>query len=502
MPLSLEEVRQTTEFLRRLAQERALLDELPLADAKALLEAAGRLANPTKDDAQRYLRHKHKQARLEKRLQDRAARAEAGIRQARKTAVFVPPQNLLDAGAPQQPRTGRVLETPFHCYVCKREFREVHHFYDAMCLECGDFNYLKRFQVAPLEGQVALITGGRVKIGYQASLLLLRSGAHVIATTRFPHDASQRYLKEPDFAAWGHRLEIYGLDLRHAPSVELFAQFLSRTHPRLDVLINNAAQTVRRPPGFYRHLAALEHRDARTLPEASRRLLTGHTTLVEQVAPRARPDELATFRSHDPAVGLHSSAALSLVPYDLEQDASHAFPDGRLDADLQQVDLRAVNTWRLKLGEVATAEMLEVHLVNAVAPFVLCGKLRGLMSQGREGWGHVVNVSAMEGSFSRGTKTDKHPHTNMAKAALNMLTVTSAPDFAKDRLAMNAVDTGWVTDEDPAHHAERKTKELGFEPPLDIVDGAARVVDPVFEAFRTGEVTWGRFFKDYKPTSW
>ena len=502
MPLSLEEVRQTTEFLRRLAQERALLDELPLADAKALLEAAGRLANPTKDDAQRYLRHKHKQARLEKRLQDRAARAEAGIRQARKTAVFVPPQNLLDAGAPQQPRTGRVLETPFHCYVCKREFREVHHFYDAMCLECGDFNYLKRFQVAPLEGQVALITGGRVKIGYQASLLLLRSGAHVIATTRFPHDASQRYLKEPDFAAWGHRLEIYGLDQRHAPSVELFAQFLSRTHPRLDVLINNAAQTVRRPPGFYRHLAALEHRDARTLPEASRRLLTGHTTLVEQVAPRARPDELATFRSHDPAVGLHSSAALSLVPYDLEQDASHAFPDGRLDADLQQVDLRAVNTWRLKLGEVATAEMLEVHLVNAVAPFVLCGKLRGLMSQGREGWGHVVNVSAMEGSFSRGTKTDKHPHTNMAKAALNMLTVTSAPDFAKDRLAMNAVDTGWVTDEDPAHHAERKTKELGFEPPLDIVDGAARVVDPVFEAFRTGEVTWGRFFKDYKPTSW
>jgi NAD(P)-dependent dehydrogenase (short-subunit alcohol dehydrogenase family) len=201
-------------------------------------------------------------------------------------------------------------------------------------------------------------------------------------------------------------------------------------------------------------------------------------------------------------VGLHSSAALSLVPYDLEQDSSHAFPQGRLDADLQQVDLRTVNTWRLKLGEVATGEMLEVHLVNAVAPFILCGKLRGLMAKGRSTWGHVINVSAMEGSFSRGTKTDKHPHTNMAKAALNMMTVTSAPDYATDLLAMNAVDTGWVTDEDPAQHAERKTKELGFEPPLDIVDGAARVVDPIFEAFRTGEVTWGRFYKDYKPTSW
>lgn len=501
MPLSLEEVHQATALLRRLLDDRSQLDDVPLADAKALLEAAGRLANPPKDDSARFLKHKNRQERLEKRMQDRAARAEAAIRQARKSPVFVPPQNILGSGIPHQPRTGRVLDTPFHCYVCKREFREVHHFYDSMCLECGDFNYLKRFQVAPLDGKVALITGGRVKIGYQASLMLLRSGAHVIATTRFPHDATQRYLKEPDFTKWGHRLEIYGLDLRHAPSVELFAEFLTRTHERLDIVINNAAQTVRRPPGFYRHLAELEHSSVTALPEASQRLLTGHSTLVEQVKPR-RTDELATFRSHDPAVGLHSSAALSLVPYDLEQDTSHAFPEGKLDADLQQVDLRTVNSWRLKLGEVATGEMLEVHLVNAVAPFILCGKLRGLMTRHRESWGHVVNVSAMEGSFSRGTKTDKHPHTNMAKAALNMLTLTSAPDYASSLLAMNAVDTGWVTDEDPAQHAERKTNELGFEPPLDIVDGAARVVDPVFEAERTGQFIWGKFFKDYKPTSW
>jgi NAD(P)-dependent dehydrogenase (short-subunit alcohol dehydrogenase family) len=502
MPLSLDEVQKATALLRRLLEDRSQLDELPLADAKALLEAAGRLASPPKDDSQRYLRHKNRKERLEKRLQDRAARAEAAIRQARKSSVFVPPQNILTDGKPHQPRTGRLLDKPFHCYVCKAEFREVHHFYDSMCLECGDFNYLKRFQVAPLEGKVALITGARVKIGYQASLMLLRSGAHVIATTRFPHDASQRYLKEPDFTKWGHRLEVYGLDLRHAPSVELFAEYVTRSHERLDILINNAAQTVRRPPGFYRHLAELERAPAKALPEASQLLLRGHSALVEQVKPSQGAAELATFRSHDPAVGVHSSAALSLVPYDLEQDASHAFPEGRLDADLQQIDLRTVNSWRLKLGEVATGEMLEVHLVNAVAPFILCGKLRGLMTRHRERWGHVVNVSAMEGSFSRGTKTDKHPHTNMAKAALNMLTLTSAPDYAESRIAMNAVDTGWVTDEDPAHHAERKTHELGFEPPLDIVDGAARVVDPVFEAERTGEYVWGRFFKDYKPTAW
>jgi NAD(P)-dependent dehydrogenase (short-subunit alcohol dehydrogenase family) len=503
MPLSLSDVHQVTALLKQLHQDRALLDQLPIEDAKALLEAAGRLASPPKDSTYRFLRHQNKQERLAKRLKDRAARAETSIRQARKAAVFVPPSNLLGSGVSAQPRTGRFLEKPFHCYVCKAEFREIHHFYDSMCLACGDHNYLKRFQTAPLEGKVALLTGARVKIGFQASLMLLRSGARVIATTRFPHDASLRYAKEADFQQWAHRLEIYGLDLRHAPSVEVFCKYLVNTHDRLDILINNAAQTVRRPPGFYRHLSELENAPRSTLPNASQHLLVGHSALVEQVRPRTPSTALPTFRSHDPAVGVHSSAALSLVPYDLEQDVADAFPLGKLDADLQQVDLRTVNSWRLTLGEVATSEMLEVHLVNAVAPFILCGKLRTLLTRHREtGWGHVVNVSAMEGSFSRGTKTDKHPHTNMAKAALNMLTLTSASDYASSRVAMNAVDTGWVTDEDPIQHAERKTHQLGFEPPLDIVDGAARVVDPVFEAERTQSVVWGKFFKDYKPTAW
>jgi NAD(P)-dependent dehydrogenase (short-subunit alcohol dehydrogenase family) len=213
---------------------------------------------------------------------------------------------------------------------------------------------------------------------------------------------------------------------------------------------------------------------------------------------------VASWRSDDPGLGIHSAAALSLVPYDLEQasDAEQLFPEGKLDADLQQVDLRSMNSWRLTLSQVATAEMLEVHLVNAVAPFILCSKLKGLMLRDRTEPGHIVNVSAMEGSFSRGTKTDKHPHTNMAKAALNMLTLTSAPDYAKSRIYMNAVDTGWVTDEDPIQHAERKREERDFHPPLDIVDGAARVIDPVFESVRTGETPYGLFLKDYAPTRW
>jgi NAD(P)-dependent dehydrogenase (short-subunit alcohol dehydrogenase family) len=173
-----------------------------------------------------------------------------------------------------------------------------------------------------------------------------------------------------------------------------------------------------------------------------------------------------------------------------------------VDADLQQIDLRAKNSWRLTLAEVPTAEMLELQLINSVAPFILCSKLKALMLRQHNKDKHIVNVSAMEGSFSRGTKTDKHPHTNMAKAALNMLTLTSAADYVKDGIHMNAVDTGWVTDEDPAHHAARKQEEHDFQPPLDIVDGAARVCDPIFSGLLSGRHVWGSFLKDYSPTAW
>jgi NAD(P)-dependent dehydrogenase (short-subunit alcohol dehydrogenase family) len=146
--------------------------------------------------------------------------------------------------------------------------------------------------------------------------------------------------------------------------------------------------------------------------------------------------------------------------------------------------------------------MIEVQLVNAVAPFILCSKLKPLMTRhpGRDK--HIVNVSAMEGQFARRTKTDKHPHTNMAKAALNMMTLTSAPDYLKSGIHMNAVDTGWVTDEDPAEHATRKQAEIDFHPPLDIVDGAARICDPFFHGLLSGEHVWGKFLKDYRAAPW
>jgi NAD(P)-dependent dehydrogenase (short-subunit alcohol dehydrogenase family) len=396
--------------------------------------------------------------------------------------------------------------------VCKAEYREVHHFYDAMCVACGDFNYAKRFQTGDLRGTVALITGARLKIGQQAALMLLRAGARVIVSTRFPHDAAVRYAKEPDFTSWADRLEVHGLDLRHSPSVELFARWLSRRLPRLDFLINNAAQTVRRPVGFFQHLMPVEEQPVSALPEGAQHVLGARQECLKAlgVSPAlgsGGPDVtgLATWHAgQGVGAGVAASARLSQVRYTWE-DASYGmevFPEGKLDADLQQVDLRTQNSWRMTLDEVSTPELLEVQLVNAVAPFILAGRLREVMRATKSGNKHIVNVSAMEGSFSRGTKTDKHPHTNMAKAALNMMTLTSAPDYAKDGIWMNAVDTGWVTDEDPAQHATRKREDLGFQPPLDIVDGAARVVDPIFTVANGAEPTYGRFLKDYRPTSW
>jgi NAD(P)-dependent dehydrogenase (short-subunit alcohol dehydrogenase family) len=327
----------------------------------------------------------------------------------------------------------------------------------------------------------------------------------VIVTTRFPVGAAARYSQEPDFADFRERLQVHGLDLRHTPSVELFARFLLEQLPRLDYIINNACQTVRRPAGFFRHLLATEERDGAALPEGSRALLARHDELraALQGAQVGGANALIAASNHSAGEGVLHSAALSQRRYLDEDflDGEALFPAGRYDEDRQQVDLRTVNSWRLRLHEVPTAELLEVQLVNAIAPYTLNARLKPLLVRTPGAHKHVVNVSAVEGQFYRTTKTDRHPHTNMAKAALNMMTRTSAPDFVKDGIHMNAVDTGWVTDEDPAAHAARKA-ELGFAPPLDIIDGAARIVDPIFSGHLSGEHVWGQFLKDYRPAPW
>jgi len=491
-------IRAAIEILEAISEDRSILAHVDLDDQRRLTHAAGRVWTPDETRRRQLTRALAKQRKTEATRRREEALNQTGIRALRRRPTFTTPnvyapalphevEPVLNATA-EEAEAGLHVSAegvgPQHCYGCKSPFTEIHHFYDQMCPPCAELNYRKRGELADLRGRVALLTGGRVKIGYQAGIKLLRCGAELIVTTRFPQDAAARYAKEDDFDDWGHRLTIHGLDLRHTPSVEAFCAGLLETQDRLDIIISNACQTVRRPPEFYAHMMEEEAAAFAALPAHIHHAL---------VAP-PRTD----------APGLTHPAELSQLPLLLEErEKRHElFPVGELDQDLQQVDLRQTNSWRMLMADVPTVELLEVHLINAVAPFVLNARLKPLMLRTDNRDKHIVNVSAVEGQFYRNAKTTRHPHTNMAKAALNMMTRTSATDYHDDGIHMNAVDTGWVTDEDPAEIAERKTEMHGFHPPLDIVDGAARIVDPIISGMNSGEHVWGQFLKDYVPTDW
>jgi NAD(P)-dependent dehydrogenase (short-subunit alcohol dehydrogenase family) len=500
-------LRSLAEELEQIVADRSVLEGLSVEERKRLLSAAGDVFCPDTNERRRYTRAKRRKYKANKIDTDQEVLNKTGIRTLRNKPVFTtpnvyPPENFLDGELRDDPDFREVAE-PQNCYICKTDYTRIHQFYDQLCPECADFNYGKRTECADLSGRVALLTGGRVKIGYQAGIKLLRAGAELIVTTRFPRDSAQRYAEESDFSVWGDRLEIYGLDLRHTPSVEAFCTHLQETRERLDFIISNACQTVRRPPEFYHHMMELERDSHGNLPEHVKKLVGPYEGLRGyNLLPEGEPGLVGANESA--VAGLTHAAELSqgaLLPE--EQAAQGAlFPQGQLDQDLQQVDLRERNSWRLMLAEVSAVELLETQLVNTVAPFVLNARLKGLMMRTPERDKHIVNVSAVEGQFYRKFKTTRHPHTNMAKAALNMMTRTSAADYHADGIHMNSVDTGWVTDEDPVQIAERKVSEHRFHPPLDIVDGAARIVDPIMAGFLSGEHVWGQFLKDYKPTDW
>ncbi len=531
--LSDDDVRACVRVLRAIEADRSHLTRLTQEQRRELLTLAGLVAKPERHDLVKMAKAFRRAEREAAKERDRKVIEQTGLRVQRRSETYAP--LWLEPPKPEDLGERPQLHQERSCYVCKKPFVKMHRYYDSMCDECGDFNYAKREQTADLSGHYALVTGARVKIGFQASLKLLRAGAHVVVTTRFPIDAADRYSKEPDFTAFRDRVQIHGLDLRHTPSVELFTRFLVERLPRLDYILNNACQTVRRPAGFFQHLLAREAESIALLPQSLRGPLASYDELrrsleeaqsaggmaaagAVQVAAAApgtatahvaenprgvTTAQVATIAQGGHGEGLLHSAALSQKRYLDEdfRDDEAIFPTNRYDEDRQQVDLRDINSWRLRMHEVETPELLEVQLVNAIAPYILNARLKPLMVGTPGTHKHIVNVSAMEGQFYRATKTDKHPHTNMAKAALNMMTRTSAPDYVKDGIHMNAVDTGWVTDEDPAVHAARKAEE-GFSPPLDIIDGAARIVDPIFVGRLTGTHVWGQFLKDYKPAPW
>ncbi|EGD77029.1 short chain dehydrogenase/reductase family Oxidoreductase [Salpingoeca rosetta] len=469
----------------------------------------------------------------------------------------------------------RDLETIIlSCYICKMRFSRLHHFYSQLCPTCAALNFEKRSFLVSLDGRYAIVTGGRVKIGFQIGLKLLRAGAAVVVTSRFPRDAFARYEKEKDFTTWGDRLHVYGVDLRMLPHVESFCDWFMTEFPCLDVIINNACQTIRRPPTYYKRLIVGEL-TAPHAPPKQVHLPTSQPSSTTTPSPSTPATAMTTVTA--PAAGSGRDVPAYIAPLASQLAAEHhahaqhdsdnnnnnnsyngdgadnssndnstgsgndsvaakanlsqLFPQGLEDVNEQQIDLRDTNSWLLKIGQVTTPEMIEVNAcasavamsaitvmaimvmsVNAISPFIINGRLQDHLLKSKHSDRYIVNVSAMEGKFYR-YKTPNHPHTNMAKAALNMMTRTSAADLAKKGIYMTAVDTGWINDENPVARAARIAQAHNFQTPIDEVqrdnvDAAARVVDPVFMGVQgrasdpSFEPMHGIFLKDYQETEW
>jgi len=387
------------------------------------------------------------------------------------------------------------------CYICKKEIAQQHSFYNEMCFECGEINFTKRIQEYDLSGFTALVTGGRIKIGYETALKLLRNEAKVIVTSRFPHDAGLRFSQEDDFENWRHNLFIFGLDMRSIEAVGSFIDLLKTDFETLDIIINNAAQTVRRPPAFYKHLLENENKTD-SVKHIENLFLSKNRKNLKAIEQNKSLCKKENFTLQNLTKTNLSSAQLSQIPLIAGDETieSEFFPENKFDKDGQQEDRRPKNSWMMELDEVDPIEFMEVLYINLISPFLLNTKLKKLLINNNRP-SFIINVSAMEGNFHDPEKNNKHPHTNMAKAALNMMTRSSSEAYAKAGIYMNSVDVGYITNEKP-FPLDLKREERKEKMAIDEIDGAARILDPIYSALKNGKFEFGKLYKNYSIYPW
>ena len=356
------------------------------------------------------------------------------------------------------------------CYGCRIRFRRFHTRYPWFCPDCTEQNLRKRERSINLDGRIVLITGGRVKIGYHTALMALRAGATVHVTSRFPKDTIRRYALETDFGVWREQLFVHGIDFRNLPGLLAWCETLPSKVPSLDILINNAAQSVKRSDTWHQKLATFEQE-----------------TLLENTLADRLCSDLKAETPCLPGPGKEAAELSKLLRSELTD------PDDRDDP-------REENSWTAKLGDVSPVEFLEVLLVNANAPALIIARLRPLLLASPQPRRFIVNVTGTDGLLSL-SKSGDHPHVNMSKAALNMVTRTCGEEFARDSIYMNSVDTGWVTHEG-GFTTRQRGEQMKFVPPLDAIDAAARILDPVVEGIHEEEPKSGCLFRNFTPTEW
>lgn len=425
--------------------------------------------NPDNETLAALIMKIHKQARkanrkesyTEKKEQDRAiVRATTIVQEALAGST------QYTEGEQTEQHTFAEVRVPRNCYCCNASYKEVHFFYSRLCPTCALENYHMRYRSPDLKGRTVILTGGRVKVGYATALKILRCGATLVLTSRFPALALEQLHREPDFETWKDRLTVYGLDLRNLNAIRDFIAFYKEQFSSLDILINNAAQTIKYTDEYY---TPLIRKEQQLLENNVFKQLTGNQTPVAQAV-----KELA-----------------------YEPEAYTPVPVNRFG---QPVDFREQNSWNAALEDVSTYELIEVNLINHIAPYILIKELKPLMKASAYPEKFIINVTSSEGMFAYENKSIFHPHTNMTKAALNMLTRTSAAGFTKEGIYMSAVDVGWVST-GAIESLRSRQFEQDYIPPLDSVDAAARIMHPIDEGINK-KYYFGVLLKNYKISDW